>query len=201
MNYYLSSFESDSGCCPDTITNDNDNRIIMEASEYLAFLPLLIYGIALADLFSQWKRFFNLKEVYIPYLLLTIILTETALYNVFIYAELIDQLAGLSYFSYLLYLIPPFLFMLTANIFTPDKDSDTEEYFLRQMPVFLSLLALFSASHFLYDFNENFPTIVGRMTAILIIIITGISRKIWMFYIVVVLWIFLLFVKGGMIST
>jgi hypothetical protein len=32
----------------------------MDASEYLAFLPLLLYGIALADLFSQWKRFFLL---------------------------------------------------------------------------------------------------------------------------------------------
>ena len=173
----------------------------MEASEYLAFLPLLIYGIALADLFNQWKRFFNPKELYIPYLLLTIILTETALYNVFIYAELIDNLVGLSYFSYLSYLIPPFLFMLTANIFTPDQDSDTEEYFLKQMPVFLSLLALFAASHFLYNFNENFPTIVGRLIAILVILVTGIFRKIWMFYIVVALWFFLLFVKGGMIST
>ena len=173
----------------------------MEASEYLAFLPLLIYGIALADLFSQWKRFFNPKELYIPYLLLTIILPETALYNAFIYAELIDKLVGLSYFSYLSYLIPPFLFMLTANIFTPDQDSDTEEYFLKQMPVFLSLLALFAASHFLYNFNENLPTIVGRFIAILVILVTGISRKIWMFYIVVALWVFLLFVKGGMIST
>jgi len=173
----------------------------MEASEYLAFLPLLIYGIALADLFSQWKRFFTPKELYIPYLLFTIILTETALYNVFIYAELIDQLVGLSYFSYLTYLIPPFLFMLTANIFTPDQDSDTEEYFLRQMPFFLSLLALFAASHFLYNFNENHHTIVGRLVAILVILVTGISRKIWMCYIVAALWLFLLFVKGGMIST
>jgi len=173
----------------------------MDASEYLAFLPLLIYGIALADLFSQWKRFFNPKRLFLPYLLFTVILTETALYNVFIYAELIDELAGLSYFSYLLYLIPPFLFMLTANIFTPDKDSETEEYFMRQMPVFFSLLALFAASHFLYDFDENVFTLLGRLVAIGFILVTGITRKIWLFYVIVVLWMFLLFVKGGMIST
>ena len=173
----------------------------MQTSEYFAFLPLLLYGIALADLFSQWKRFFNPKKWFLPYLLFTIILTETALYNVYIYAELVDQLAGLSYYNYLFYLIPPFLFLITTYIFTPDQDSDTEEYFLKQMPVFLSLLALFAASHFLYNFNENFPTIVGRSIAILVILVTGISRKIWMFYIVVALWFFLLFVKGGMIST
>ena len=51
----------------------------MDAAEYLAFLPLLIYGIALADLFSQWKRLFNPKQLYLPYILLTGILTETAI--------------------------------------------------------------------------------------------------------------------------
>ena len=68
----------------------------MDATEYLAFLPLLIYGIALADLFSQWKRLFNPRLLFIPYLLLTIILTETALYNVFVYAKLLDELTGLA---------------------------------------------------------------------------------------------------------
>lgn len=173
----------------------------MDASEYLAFLPLLLYGIALADLFSQWKRFFNPEKWFLPYLLFTIILTETALYNVFIYAELIDELAGLNYFQYLSYLIPPFLFMLTTNIFTPDENSETEEYFRKQMPVFLSLLALFVASHYLYDFNENLSILIGRFIAVLFILVTGITRKVWLFYVIVALWFFLLFVKGGMIST
>ena len=173
----------------------------MDASEYLSFLPLLLYGIALADLFSQWKRFFNPRQLFIPYLLMTIILTETALYNVFIYAKLLDQLIGLSYFNYLLYLLPPFLFMLTTNIFTPDQDSETEEYFIRQMPIFFTLLALFAASHFLYEFDENLTTLVCRLVAIVIIFLTGISRRIWIVYVVCVLWIILLFVKGGMIST
>ena len=69
----------------------------MIPSEYLAFIPLLIYGIALADLLSQWKRLFNPKDLFIPYLLMTIILTETALYNVFVYAEVINKLGGQTY--------------------------------------------------------------------------------------------------------
>ena len=173
----------------------------MDASEYLAFLPLLIYGIALADLFSQWKRLINPKQLFIPYILLTIILTETAIYNVFVYAKLLDHLEGLSYFSYLSYLIPPFLFMLATSIFTPEADSETESYFKQHMPIIFSLIALFVASHFLYDFDENRATIIGRSVAILVILLIGITRKIWLFYILSLLWVYLLFVKGGMIST
>ena len=173
----------------------------MDAAEYLAFLPLLIYGIALADLFSQWKRLFNPKQLYLPYILLTVILTETAIYNVFVYAKLLDHLEGLSYFSYLSYLIPPFLFMLTTNIFTPDQESETEAYFVKQMPVIFTLLSLFSASHFLYDFDEPPATIAIRIVGIVIIFLTGITRKLWLFYIVSALWLVSLFFKGGVIST
>ncbi len=173
----------------------------MDVSEYLAFLPMLLYGIALADLFSQWKRLFNPRQLFIPYLLLTIILTETALYNVFVYAELIDELKELNYFGYLLYLIPPFLFMLTVNIFTPDQNSDTKEYFLKQMPVFFTLMALFAGSHFLYDFDENTATLVIRIAAIAIIFLAGVTRKIWLFYLICLMWLVMLFAKGGVIPT
>jgi hypothetical protein len=173
----------------------------MEATEYLAFLPLLIYGIALADLFREWKRFLNLKEIFLPYLIVTIILTETALYNVFAFAGLLENLAGQSYSSYLLYLAPPFLFMLATSFFTPEKNSDTEEYFMKNMPVFLTFFALFSASHFLYDFNE--PTIfIGiRLFSLVYILLTGILRKKWMVYLLGAIWLFSLFIKGGVITT
>lgn len=173
----------------------------MDATEYLAFLPMLIYGIALADLFREWKRFINLKEIFLPYLIVTIILTETALYNVFAFAGLLENLAGQSYSSYLLYLAPPFLFMLATSFFTPEKNSDTEEYFMKNMPVFLTFFALFSASHFLYDFNE--PTIfIGiRLFSLVYILLTGILRKKWMVYLLGAIWLFSLFVKGGVITT
>ncbi len=173
----------------------------MIPSEYLAFLPLLIYGIALADLLSQWKRFFNPKELFIPYLIMTIMLTETALYNVFVYAEVISNLGGQSYFNYLVYLLPPFLFLLTTNIFTPDSGTNTEEYFMKQMPVFMTLLTLFIASHFFYNFNENPPTIIGRMIAGLFVFAAGIFRKKWLIYIIAGIWAITLFLKAGMVST
>ena len=172
----------------------------MSTSEYLAFLPMLIYGIALADLFRQWSRFLNLKEIFLPYLLLTVILTETALYNVFLYAGLLDQLEGLTYASYLVYLVPPFLFLLTTIFFTPGEDADTEDYFVKYMPVFLSLFALFIASHFLYEFNEQNTIIAIRIFAILLTLLTGILRKRWMVYLLGVLWFLSLFTKGAVIA-
>jgi hypothetical protein len=173
----------------------------MEATEYLAFLPLLIYGIALADLFREWKRFLNLKEIFFPYLIVTIIFTETALYNVFAFAGLLENLEGLTYSSYLLYLAPPFLFMLATSFFTPEEKSDTEEYFMKNMPVFLTFFALFVASHFLYNFNEP-PIFLGiRIFSIVYILLTGILRKKWMVYLLCAIWLFSLFAKEGVIST
>lgn len=167
----------------------------MDITEYLAFLPMLIYGIALADLFGQWKRFLRPEQIFLPYLFVTVILTETALYNVFVFAGLLDELAGLTYYNYLKYLIPPFLFMLTTNSFTPDQESETEEYFMKNMPVFFTLLALFGASHFLYDFNEKITILVFRIVAVLIVLMTGFLRKKWMIYLVCVMWILILIAR------
>lgn len=173
----------------------------MSASEYLAFLPLLIYGIALADLFRQWNRFMDLKQIFIPYLLLTVILTETALFNVFLFADLLDSLEGLSYSDYLSYLAPPFLFLLTVIFFTPDEGDETKAYFMKNMPVFLSLFALFTASHFLFDFSETKSMLALRILGILIILLTGLMRKKWMVYLIGVLWILSLIMKSTVVTT
>lgn len=173
----------------------------MISSDYLAFLPLLIYGIALTELFSQWKRLINLERMFIPYSLFTIILTEMAIYNVYVYGNLVVQLEGLNYYFYLKYLIPPLLFILTINIFTPDKDSDTKDYFLKKVPIFFTLLSLFVACHFLFDFDENLIPKVGRIVAIILILITGIYRKIWLMYIIFFWWLILLPFRGLIVFT
>ena len=64
----------------------------MEASEYLAFIPLLIYGIALADLLGQWRRFFDRDYFYLPYFLTTLIFTENAIWSVYGYLEVTSHL-------------------------------------------------------------------------------------------------------------
>jgi len=58
----------------------------MDSTEYLAFVPLLLYGIALADLFDllgQWRRFFDKEYLYWPYFLTTVMVTELAIRTCF----------------------------------------------------------------------------------------------------------------------
>lgn len=166
----------------------------MKASEVLAFLPLLIYGIAIAQLFSQWKRFIDFKSLYLPYTLLTILLTEIALYNVYLFSQLVNEINSMNYKSYLLYILPPFIFMISVNIFTPEEDDDTEIYFKQNMPIFFTLISLFVASHFFFQFDEAAIMYLARIVIIIWLLLTGILRKIWMVYVFVAIW-FLLFLN------
>ncbi len=169
----------------------------MEATEYLAFVPLLLYGIGISILMAEWKRLFNFKDIFIPYSLFTIILTETALYNVYIYIQVVDQLQGLTYLSYLGMLVPPFLFLIATHAFTPEKGVDTKEYFMDTMPVFFTLMALFIGSHFFYDLKEPAIYTIIRAVAIFALIAMGFLRKIWIVYVLGMIWLLSLLVKVG----
>jgi hypothetical protein len=173
----------------------------MSATDYLSFLPLLIYGIAIADLLSEWKRLFEKKEFFLPYALFTVMLTEVAIYNVFIYAELIKDLEGLRYGQYLIYLLPPFLFMMVANVFTPDKGEDTRLYFIKQRPLFFSLVSVFMATHFLFDFNEAPNLVYIRLIYIAIFFVVGFIKKIWPTYVVFALWLISIFIREGVMAS
>ncbi len=75
----------------------------MGAVEYLLFIPLLIYGIALSDLFGEWKKIFNPSKLYIPYALTILLITEIGIYNVYIFFNISDMLAKSTYFIYCIY--------------------------------------------------------------------------------------------------
>ena len=164
----------------------------MNESEVLAFLPLLIYGIAIAALFSQWKRFINYKNIYPPYALFTILLTEIALYNVYLFSQLVHEISMMDYKSYLIYVLPPFIFLIAVNIFTPEKEDETETYFKENMPIFFTLIAFFVASHFLFKFEESSVMFFARLIIIIWLLITGILRKVWMVYVFAAIWFVLL---------
>ncbi|MCT4587958.1 MAG: hypothetical protein N4A71_09065 [Carboxylicivirga sp.] len=170
----------------------------MDVTEYLAFLPLLIYGIALADLFGEWKRLLEPKGLYLPYILFTIVLTEIAVYNVFVYAELVSHLSGIKYYDYMVKLLPPFLFMLTVNAFTPDKGADTKTYFDKQMPNFCVMMAVFMGTRFFYDFGESQITIIGRIVSMALTLLAGFTRKVWLTYVLVVVWFIFIFSRSGL---
>ena len=172
----------------------------MNASQVLVFLPLLIYGIAIAALFSQWKRFINYKNIYIPYALFTILLTEIALYNVYLFSQLAGEINMIDYKSYLIYILPPFSFLIAVNIFTPDKDDETESYFKENMSVFFILIAFFVATHFFFNYEESSVMFFGRIIIIIWLLLTGILRRIWMVYVFVAIWFLLLISRLSFIS-
>ena len=173
----------------------------MDVTEYLAFVPLLIYGVGLTKLMSDWKRIFDSTQIYLPYTMLSVVLSEVAIYNIFIYIRLIAEFSGQTYLSYLLYLAPPILFYLTANVFTPDEGTDTRSYFLERMRLFFILFALMIGSHFLYGMYEAPLSTVVRLVYIIILVIVAIIRKPWLSYLVVGFWLLSFLVRGNILVT
>lgn len=168
----------------------------MPTLEYLGFIPLLMFGLGLADLLSQWRRLFDPREWYLPYTVFTVILTEIAVYNVYTYFTLLTQLPGQSYYIYLLYLLPPFLFLLTTSAFTPEKDAKTKEHFVQRMPIFFTLLAAFILSHFIFSYKEIFYIHIARLLIVAILIIVGFTRKIWLVYFIALIWLISFLFRG-----
>ncbi|MDJ0513707.1 MAG: hypothetical protein QNJ62_09720 [Methyloceanibacter sp.] len=169
----------------------------MEASEYLAFIPLLIYGIALADLLGQWRRFFEPEYFYLPYFLTTIILTESAIWSVYGYLEVTSHLDGIGYFQYWSYLLQPMLFLVTVSALTPETEiRDTQTYFIKRMPVVFGLMAVYIASHLIAHYGTMSSINVARFLAILLCVVMAVTRKAWLVYVGTALWLFSLFARA-----
>jgi hypothetical protein len=172
----------------------------MSTTEFLAFIPLLIYGLGLTILLGEWKRIFDRKEIFLPYTLMTLFLTEIMVYNVFIYERLIEQLAGLSYLHYLVFLISPILFYLTVLVFTPEPGAKTKDHFVERMPLFYVLIALLTATNFFYRLEESMYVSISRIVFIIVVIICGFTRKIWLTYVLILMWLITLIFRGSIIS-
>jgi hypothetical protein len=172
----------------------------MSTTEFLAFIPLLIYGLGLTILLGEWKRIFDRSEIFLPYTLMTLFLTEIAIYNVFIYERLIEQLAGLSYLHYLVFLISPILFYLTVLVFTPEPGDKTKDHFVDRMPLFCALIALWVACNFFYKLEESMYVNISRIIFIVVVILCGYTKKIWLTYILILMWIVTMIFRGSIIS-
>lgn len=168
----------------------------MDPAEYLAFIPLLIYGIGISELLSQWRRFFERKDQDALYIITTVMLIEVAIYNVFIYLDLVDDMPRHSYIRYLSFLVPPILFQMLANVFTPDEGDNTRDYFNRNMRLIFTMWALFVASHFIYTFNENYASHYLRIVFVIILVAVALFRKTWIIYLGIALWAASFFIRA-----
>jgi hypothetical protein len=162
----------------------------MDIIEYLLFVPLLIYGMALSDLFGQWKKFMEPASWYIPYLFTLIMITEIGVHNVFIFFKLSPQLSTINYFAYWLYLLPPLVFLLMVNFLTHTDDySDMKVFFTaRTKPVFL-LLAAFISMHFIPIFHFDHNIWLPRVLGIIFCTVYAFWQRMIVFYLLVAIWL------------
>ncbi len=163
----------------------------MDSGEYLAFIPLLFYGIALADLLGQWRRFFDKDYRYLPYFLTTIVFTEIAVWNVFGYLEVVMSLEHVGYAQYWGFLLQPMLFLLTVSALTPESDdTDTEAYFKSRMSLVYGLMALFVLTHMLAGLGWSAPFSYTRVVAVVLCFAIAVTRRVELIYVTALVWLF-----------
>jgi cell division protein FtsW (lipid II flippase) len=176
----------------------------MSEDRYLAFIPLLIYGLALANLFKQWKRFFDKDQFFLPYIAMTILLTEVCIYNVFDFFRVLDKLENdITFIQYWQFIIPSLIFLITIEVFTPDQSDKTKDYFDKRMRLVFILLVLFVSTHLIGVFQDLSATFYIRIILIVILILGAITTKYVYVYIIIglrVVWYLQRFVLQGLVD-
>jgi hypothetical protein len=168
----------------------------MSSGEILAFLPSFLYGIALAELFSHWRRFFEKQYRYWPYVMTTVIFTEIAIWNVYLFLVQIQDSTLITYHEYWLFLIQPIVFLMLVHAFTPETElQDTEAYFKKRIPVVFGLTALYIALHMTPAFHVSTEAMWIRIIAIIICLIIALTRNIKVIYVFAILWLLTLYFR------
>ena len=168
----------------------------MSSGEILAFIPCFLYGIALAELFSQWRRFFQKQYRYWPYIITTVIFTEIAIWNVYLFLVQIQDSTLITYHEYWLFLIQPIIFLLLVHAFTPETElKDTEAYFRKRIPIVFGLMALYIASHMIPAFGVSTEAMWLRIIGIVICLIIAFTRNIKAIYVFGLLWFLTLYFR------
>ena len=170
----------------------------MNVADYLSFIPLLLYGIALAELFGQWRRFFDKEYLYWPYLVTTVVFIEIAIWNVYIFLFIAKDIAAVNYLQYWIFLLQPILFLLLVHALTPDPEvKNTEDYFKKRMPVVFGLMGIYIASHMIPGLDSMLEIInIPRLIAVVLCVSIAISRKVYLVYLMGVLWLVSLFLRS-----
>ena len=94
----------------------------MTNNEYFLILPMLLYGLAIADLVGSWRRFLVKEQQYAPYIITTILLLEVSFYNFYQLNQYVTEDTFKSYFAYFKILVSPLIFLVVVGVLTPDKD-------------------------------------------------------------------------------
>lgn len=164
----------------------------MSFTEYLLFIPLLIYGIVLSQLLGEWRRFFDLANWHWPYIITIVVFTEIAVWNIYTFLGVFTRHDSHSYMTYLGLLSAPFLFLLAVNALLVGEDDDglvDRTEFRSRMPLSYFFMGCYVALHLtplLSDGDEFRPV---RIVALCMLFGVAGMRKEWMVYPLGVLWL------------
>lgn len=168
----------------------------MSSGEILSFIPSFLYGIALAELFSQWRRFFEKQYRYWPYIITTLVFTEVAIWNVYLFLVQIQDSTLIAYHEYWLFLVQPIIFVVLVHAFTPEVElTDTEAYFKKRTPIVFGLTAIYLASHLTTDFGIGNTTMWFRIIGIVICLIIAFTRNTKAIYAFAIFWLLTLYFR------
>jgi len=157
----------------------------MSKDEFFAFMPLLIYGIAVSELIMHWRDYLKEDRRYWPHLITGFILLELAFVNFYyLYDTLEDWFQ--SYPHFLLRLSSPIIFLLTVSVYTPEREKNVKEYFIANSSVIYTLLSLFILINVVTEFDFNFINLI-RTIAIIICMLIALTKKFWLIWLWVII--------------
>ncbi len=148
----------------------------MSPEEFYSIMPILLLSIGIGDILLHWKDYFQEDRRYWPHIVTGFMIVEVGIRNYYLLFSDLPEISHLRYNGFLVRLIPPMFFLLSAAAFTPDENSDVKEYFIRRMPLVFSLLALFIASHWLIQFKIDY-TFWVRVSAVAGCLLMVFTRK------------------------
>jgi len=157
----------------------------MSKLEFFAFMPLLIYGIAIGEIIMHWRDYLKKDRRYWPHIITGVVLLELAFLNFY---YLYDDLSLLfeTYPKFLARMMVPITFLLTVSVFTPEDNMEVKVYFKEKMRTIFTLLGIFILAHMINDFHFDFINLI-RVIASGSFFLVAFTRKfyfIWIFIVV-----------------
>ena len=152
----------------------------MSKEEFFAFMPLLIYGIAVSELIMHWRDYLKADRRYWPHIITGLILLELGFVNFFYLYDTLDQWY-LDYPHFLLRLSSPLLLLLTVSVYTPENDRNVKDYFNANSSILYTLLSLFIIINIITEPDINFINLI-RFIAVLICALIALTKKYWLIW-------------------
>ena len=135
------------------------------------------------------RRFFDRESFYLPYFLTTVVFTELAIWNVYGYLDVVQQLEEANYRQYLGYLLQPMIFLLTVSALTPELEaSDTKAHFQKRVSLIYGLMAAFIGCHLFIGYDQPASRVAVRLVATVLLIAIAVTRRTAIIYALFVVW-------------